>query len=236
MLYQGIIGGGSSPVEPEDLSPVLLWTNPNPTTNFAAQTVSLDLTDYSGVIVEINKSGTSQILTTRVYAKKTDDFSVFGCGYIADVSIARNILAVNDTGVQFGAVNTGTEVCIPYKIYGVKEYVVEPVVGDLLWTNQNPTTALSTTEIDGDYSKYKSIRVKAKVTSADTFASEFYIAKSTSANAAGISFTALGIADYYRNIIFTDSKITIDSGHEATRGAVTIVDTAAIPLEIYGIE
>ena len=125
MLYQGIIGGGSSPVEPVDLSPVLLWTNPRPGSAFGAQTVSLDLTEYSGVIIEINHSDTSQRLATRVYAKKTDNLSVFGCGFIADVAITRNILAVNNNGVQFGAVNTGTEVCIPSKIYGVKEYVVD---------------------------------------------------------------------------------------------------------------
>ena len=62
MLYQGIIGGGSSPVEPVDLSPVLLWTNPSPTSEFAAQTVSLDLTEYNGVIVEFNKSTNNQKL------------------------------------------------------------------------------------------------------------------------------------------------------------------------------
>ena len=127
MLYQGIIGGGSSPVEPVDLSPVLLWTNPSPGSEFEAQTVSLDLTEYSGVIIEFNQTDTRQRLTTRVYAKKTDDLSIFGCGFIADTAIARNILAVNNNGIQFGAVNTGTEVCIPSKIYGVKEYVVEPV-------------------------------------------------------------------------------------------------------------
>ena len=126
MFYHALTGnGGTTPTE--DLEPVLLWTNPSPNSNFAAQTVSLNLTDYSGVIIEFNKADTSQILTTRVYAKKTDNFSIFGCGYIADTGIARNILAVNNTGVQFGAVNTATAVCIPYKIYGVKKYVVEPV-------------------------------------------------------------------------------------------------------------
>ena len=125
MFYHALTrNGGATPTE--DLEPVLLWENSNPTVAFSAQTVSLDLTDYSGVIVEFNKADTSQILTTRVYAKKTDDFSIFGCGYIADIDIARNILEVNNTGVKFGAVNTGTAVCIPSKIYGVKEYVVEP--------------------------------------------------------------------------------------------------------------
>ena len=124
-MFYNALTGKNEPTPVEDLEPVLLWTNSNPTVEFTAQTVSLDLTDYAGVIVEFNNSDVSQKLTSRVYAKKTDDFSIFGCGYIADTGIARNILAVNDTGVQFGAVNTNTAVCIPSKIYGVKEYVVE---------------------------------------------------------------------------------------------------------------
>ena len=240
MLYQGIIGGESSPVEPVDLSPVLLWTNPGPQNTFAAQTVRLNLTTYAGVIVEFNHANNLAVISSRVYVKKTDIIETgFGAGFVSDRACSRN-LTVNDSGVTFSdtyyATATKNDVFIPVKIYGVKEYVVEPVVGDLLWTNQNPTTALSRTEINADYSKYKYIRVIAKITSTDTFTSEYYIAKSTSSYAAGISFTALGIADYYRNIIFTDSKITIDSGHKATGGAVTLVDTAAIPLEIYGIE
>ena len=69
MLYQGIIGGGSSPVEPVDLSPVLLWTNPSPSTEFAAQTVSLDLTEYAGVIIEFHQNNT-QSYGTRTHIKK----------------------------------------------------------------------------------------------------------------------------------------------------------------------
>ena len=48
MFYHALPGnGGTTPTE--DLEPVLLWTNPNPTAEFTAQTVSLDLTDYAGV-------------------------------------------------------------------------------------------------------------------------------------------------------------------------------------------
>lgn len=150
MFYHALTGnGGSTPTE--NLEPVLLWTNPSPNSNFNAQTVSLDLTDYSGVIVEFNKSDTSQILTTRVYAKKTDNFSIFGCGYIADTTIARNILAVNDTGVQFGTVSSGTAVCIPYKIYGVKDYVVESVNNLQLITTSQDKTVTFTAEDNVNY-------------------------------------------------------------------------------------
>lgn len=131
MLYQGIIGGGSSPVEPVDLSPVLLWTNPNPTSAFAAQTVSLNLTEYAGVIVEFINKGEANNIRSRVYAKKSD-FGTYpiGAGFVSTNAYARNIVAVSDTGVEFSeAVTTSTnnDFVIPMKIYGVKEYVVEPV-------------------------------------------------------------------------------------------------------------
>ena len=128
MLYQGIIGGGSSPVEPEDLSPVLLWTNPSPTSEFAAQTISLNLTEYVGVIVEFYHGDTHQYVSSRVYVKKTDNFSnKFGGGFVVDAAYAKNILALNNEGIQFDNGSPNNTSCIPYKIYGVKEYVVEPV-------------------------------------------------------------------------------------------------------------
>ena len=132
MLYQGIIGGGSSPVEPEDLSPVLLWTNPNPSSAFGAQTVSLDLTDYTGVIVEFINDDVNYT-RSRVYAKKSDSFNSYpiGAGYVSNTNAySRNIVNVSDTGVQFsdGATTSAqNQFVIPFKIYGVKEYVVEPV-------------------------------------------------------------------------------------------------------------
>ena len=128
MLYQGIISGGSSPVEPVDLSPVLLWTNSSPTTEFITQTVDLDLTEYAGVIVEFYHGDSQQYVSSRVYAKKTDNFSnKFGGGFVVDTAYAKNILALNDEGIQFDNTNPNNTACIPYKIYGVKEYVVEPV-------------------------------------------------------------------------------------------------------------
>lgn len=132
MLYQGIIGGGSSPVEPVDLSPVLLWTNPSPGTEFAAQTVSLDLSEYAGVIVEFNaNTNTSNYQTcTRVFCKKSDP-EYFGGGAVPASGALGRTLRITNEGVFFGngfsAASTTNGTAIPTKIYGVKEYVVEPV-------------------------------------------------------------------------------------------------------------
>ena len=141
MLYQGIIGGGSSPVEPVDLSPVLLWTNPSPTSQFAGQKVSLNLTDYAGVIVEFN-SDSYGIFSSRSYLKKNEEIntSYFGAGFAKDTEggVGRRY-TINDTGVTFEngyyLKNSNNGVMIPTKIYGVKEYVVEPAVEQTTITN-----------------------------------------------------------------------------------------------------
>ena len=149
MLYQGIIGGGSSPVEPEDLSPVLLWTNPSPTSEFASERkVELNLTDYTGVIIEFRYTNEDDFVCNRTYVKKvdilnkklTDNSNVYfggGCGYRNPsgswASRGRIISSVDDTGVTFGsggyANSAADSFLIPIRIYGVKEYVVDSNLG-----------------------------------------------------------------------------------------------------------
>lgn len=125
MFYHALTGENAPT---EDLSPVLLWTNPSPTSEFTAQTVNLNLSEYIGVIVEIKYDINNEHVSSRVYAKKTDNFTnKFGGGFIAQDANAINILSLNDSGIQFGNASPNKTGCIPYKIYGVKEYVVEPV-------------------------------------------------------------------------------------------------------------
>ena len=156
MLYQGIIGGGSSPVEPVDLSPVLLWTNPSPASNFAAQTVSLDLTEYAGVIIEYNLSTEDLFPISRIYVQKNDNFYqkppyYFGCGSGAERAISRGVSQINDEGIAFldeitGLSDHNNNLLIPSKIYGVKKYVVEPNYGkhNIEWTAANSPYELET--------------------------------------------------------------------------------------------
>ena len=256
MLYQGIIGEGSSPVEPEDLSPVLLWTNPSPTSEFAAERkVELDLTNYTGVIIEFKYTNDDDFVCNRTYVKKvdilnkklTDNSNVYfggGCGYTSSsgswASRGRIILSVDNSGVTFGnggyANSAANSFLIPIRIYGVKEYVVEPVVGDLLWTNARPNAELGRTEIPGNFSKYKSIIVKAKANTTSDYINEFNISKSSSAYSGGMCFVASGQANLYRIVIFTDEKITISAGSYETSGTSSDRNNVAIPLEIYGIE
>ena len=124
MFYHALTGNGGT----EDLEPVLLWTNNNPTADFAAQTISLDLNDYVGALVEFKNTET---ITSRVYVKKDDSKTSFGSGYTTtSAGVGRNISITND-GVTFGnakdATTNSNSALIPTTIYGIKEYVVEPV-------------------------------------------------------------------------------------------------------------
>ena len=181
MFYHALTGNGRT----ENLEPVLLWENSNPTVEFTAQTVSLDLSDYAGVIVEFKKTTTSTKINTRLYAKKNEDVDeIFGAGSYytkGDSNTARGV-NVTDTGVTFAEgyrnMTSDNNTTIPIRIYGVKEYVVEPqqmLSKTLLWTNPNPTASFGTagtiTSIGVDASPYEKIIVEyRKNTTSDDLA------------------------------------------------------------------
>ena len=172
MFYHALTGnGGATPVE--NLEPVLLWTNSNPTASFAAQTVSLDLSDYAGVLVEYERSIALNNVISRAYVKKEDyDIVGFGAGngggYGSAVSAAGRNVKVNDNGVIFGSGYSTAEdnsAFIPVKIYGVKDYVIEPQIGDLLWTNPKPNAVFTGQKISVNLAKSKGVIVEFMLSS-----------------------------------------------------------------------
>ena len=237
MFYHALTGNGGT----EDLEPVLLWENSSPTTAFAAQTISLDLTDYTGVIIEFNESDVMQNLAGRLYCKKTDNYSRFvGVGYVAPAqsqvsTSARCVIKVDNNGVEFG--NSATNnlgnnqaILIPIRIYGVKAYIVEPQIGDLLWHNDNPTTALSSTNAAGDYSKYSKIYVEAKATKTNNYKLAAIIEKND-AYKPGLAFGTT-----YRTMSFTASNIKIDNAIYVNNQSIASADNNNIIVtDIYGI-
>lgn len=112
----GSVGGGG--VE----NATLLWTNPNPTSNFSAQTLALDLTNYGAILVEARFS-TSGANKSIVYISKG---SVDGQNerlVRCYASTNQRSLIVNDSGVTFDAAN-GAANCIPTRIWGVSTNII----------------------------------------------------------------------------------------------------------------
>lgn len=133
VMIPEISKSSSGGVDPSELAPVLLWENPNPSASFGAQTIALDLSEYAGIIVEGLQSTAEQKVLYRTYVKK-GDYTVSngaqGFGFASSRGQARGV-SITDTTVTFTnsyigetLVNTNQ---IPYKIYGVKGVLVEPV-------------------------------------------------------------------------------------------------------------
>lgn len=108
----------------------LLWTNPNPTSNFAAQTISLDLSGYDAVDVVAVVSRTSgRMGMCRLFVGAPVDQSLAVLGDDA-TKHARDLTLYSD-GITFqngyyqymasgSSKTTDAGQAIPYKIYGVK--------------------------------------------------------------------------------------------------------------------
>lgn len=108
----------------------LLWTNASPTSQFAAQTVSLNLSSYGMVAVQIVFTGDSPLYSPLCFANIGVECSASViANWDADKTAVRSFTA-SSTGVAFGAGGyhdfgnksfTGNNsYAIPVKIYGIK--------------------------------------------------------------------------------------------------------------------
>lgn len=105
----------------------LLWTNPNPTSAFAAQTISLNLSEYNFIIVESIAGISLTSISKQTIFNKISDYTTnrYCIGYTNSDNdgIIRHIANISNSGVTFSAgyLNTSlrNDVCIPVKIYGV---------------------------------------------------------------------------------------------------------------------
>ena len=78
----------------------LLWTNPSPTSSFAAQTVTLDLSSYDDVEIEMAGAGTYASTTTQTFKLEVN---VGGLLSISANNIWWRYVTPRTTGVEFGA-------------------------------------------------------------------------------------------------------------------------------------
>ena len=124
---QGLMSGGGGG---SDIVVKLLWSNPTAATQetyFAAQTLSLDLSNYDGVLIhcfpEYGYTSThkSSYCPTYTHIYKGES------KYANDRYGYQRLATVSATGIVFGDgywggnnPNYNNNYCIPYQIYGVK--------------------------------------------------------------------------------------------------------------------
>lgn len=128
-LGTGSVGSAAAYAREDHVHPgfVPLWTNPNPTSNFAAQTVPLDLSAWTWIAITVRHSTTSAYNTIRMtcFCKVGDDVILVAQNLGSTLYTALRRANTDTTGVEFttGYRNTtgtsGTEYCVPIAIYGV---------------------------------------------------------------------------------------------------------------------
>lgn len=111
--------------------PKLLWTNPNPSAAFGAQTVSVDLKKYTGVIIKFYDTHTVQryIYVPKVAITSDNCPAVVNPGdtfWRPSSAQVRLVTAISDSSVTFARGRfvsddtTNDNVLKPLAIYGVK--------------------------------------------------------------------------------------------------------------------
>lgn len=125
-FYDGdTLASGVDPVE-LGIDMDLLWTNASPTSDFGAQTISLDLSSYKGILLKVRVYGDgSKNLMVYFYVDKTSTEWLLSAGFGASGYVVRRyITAISNSGIQFdvGKVyqTTNNGACIPAQIYGIK--------------------------------------------------------------------------------------------------------------------
>lgn len=107
----------------------LLWTNPSPTSDFVAQTISLDLSDYDAVDIEVNMytSSSGEYHQTFRGAIGTN-LLMSGMIYQTTMPLSR-LCEIHSDSIPFntGFANTDNNgAVVPLKIYGIKYERVNP--------------------------------------------------------------------------------------------------------------
>lgn len=118
----GASGGGSG----GGITMSLLWTNPSPTSQFVAQTVSLDLSGYNAVIIEfVCQLSDPRLATSMVFITGSNSL-IEACGGVSGSWGIRYVREVvpSSTGLVFGNgrsnTSSGANYAVPQRIFGIK--------------------------------------------------------------------------------------------------------------------
>lgn len=110
--------------ENSNLGATLLWTNPNPTSGFDAQTVMLDLSEYESVIVAFTQHTSTTTSDCVCYVSKNNQSPSQGCGIGGGGGSKARQFVIDTSGIRFGNGTLNGSVdnsrMIPLRIYGIR--------------------------------------------------------------------------------------------------------------------
>lgn len=106
---------------PKETGLVLLWTNPNPTSDFTSQTVPVDLSPYDFAVVEcyFDKSS-SPPYDALCNPIQVGNRGILMLALLDGTGVMARACTVTEAGVNFSASQQGDKYVIPYKIFGLR--------------------------------------------------------------------------------------------------------------------
>lgn len=238
----------------------LLWTNPDSTADFAAQTINLDLSDYDCVDIVFKNQNNGDL--TACYkiriGEKHNAIYYANIGANAAALLQVRATTVSSTGITFGegkqkstnvttAATTNNAYIIPIAIYGIKNKinVTTAVVTDkgqhtdLLWENASPNNSFAAQTIELDLNGYNEVEIVYKVdngTTAEQQSMTAVVGRTCRLDAIGQSSGKPHVSK--RNATINETSIVFEGSSYVTTSTSDWVSSTVhvIPVEIYGIK
>lgn len=246
-------GGGGKYTE------TVLWTNPSPSSTFAAQTVTLSdsLSNYKYIGIRFKVHNThadtpyatgiilvSEFMQNRKNTGADRKNILVASQNTSNATMARNAWYVSNTSVEFSAAyqllstNTNTNYTIPLEILGLNELATgHKLDRTLLWTNNSPTTSMSTTSVtlSDDMTKYDYLAIKFRNSTTD--ATEYEdIMKVNDVISCAMFIGTVSTGYYTRRVNQLTDYYTLRFTAGMQPGATATSNTACIPTAIYGVK
>ena len=228
-----------------------LWTNSAPTSNFAAQAVtlsdSIDNYKYVKIRYRLSTSNTtefSDIVTVSDLKRSLsgDNQMLVGLDGRTTATWARYITYTNSTSLsvttayQLSGTSSSQSALIPLEILGLNELATgRKLDRTLLWTNNSPTSSMSTTSVtlSDDMTKYDYLAIKFRNSTTDATEYET-VMKTTDVISCAMYFGTVSTGYYVRRVNQLTDYYTIRFTVGMQPGSTATSNTSCIPTAIYG--
>lgn len=230
----------------------LLWENPNPTSAFAAQTISLDLSKYTCVLISYKayktytaiqrsigfKGEIVELATTETRKKMTQTNASFSRD--AEITETGIIISKGYEHEYTGNLRDNNDIIIPVEIYGIETGSKSTSSGggvqiELLWENPDPTVAFAEQTLNLDLSNFDMVDVYCIWSTSDTTA--YSVARVVIDG----MISHVNIQDLnrvHRKVTAVKTGLNFGSGEYVAIGGTTKTsdNKHCIPMKIYGIK
>jgi len=106
----------------------LLWTNPSPTSSFAAQTVSLDLSGYDSVVIDFRFNSSTGRFVRKLGRVGEEMYADMSYNYFGWRNVSVQTSGVTFTAYSYytsyggGSASSTADAMIPVRIFGIKGF------------------------------------------------------------------------------------------------------------------